>query len=177
MPHLIPPDARFQWSFLAAMKEFSAEDEDGEALAGHELREYGATWHRPDVFASYVHRLNAERFEATPRVEGWVPNTNLWYVEGDTFLGRLSIRHRLNPFLHELGGHIGYSVRPSARRQGHATAMLAASLPFAHRLGIDPALVTCDVTNVASRKVIEAAGGAFEDQRRQKLRYWVPTAC
>ena len=29
------------------------------------------------------------------------------------------------------GGHIGYDVRPSARRRGHATAMLAAALPLA----------------------------------------------
>ncbi|MET7732505.1 hypothetical protein ABZT02_14190 [Streptomyces sp. NPDC005402] len=30
--------------------------------------------------------------------------TNLWYVKDDTFLGRLSIRHRLTPHLLELGG-------------------------------------------------------------------------
>jgi predicted acetyltransferase len=28
---------------------------------------------------------------------------------------------------------------------------------------------------VASRKVIEAAGGVFQDQRETKLRYWVST--
>jgi predicted acetyltransferase len=175
MPHLIAPDVTVQSSFLDALKEFVAEDEDGEALAGHEMRAYGRTWHRPEVFAQYVDRLNSERFEETPRGEGWVPNTNLWYVEGDTFLGRLSIRHRLNPFLRELGGHIGYSVRPSARRRGHATAMLMESLPFARAIGLESVLVTCDATNVGSRKVIEAAGGEFEDRRRQKLRYWIRT--
>jgi predicted acetyltransferase len=36
-------------------------------------------------------------------------------------------------------------------------------------------LVTCDVDNTASRRVIEAAGGLFQDQRGPKLRYWVPT--
>ena len=55
--------------------------------------------------------------------------------------------------------------------------MLAAALPVAHGLGIDPALVTCDDTNLASRKVIEANGGVYESQRGQKLRYWVPTSC
>ena len=39
---------------------------------------------------------------------------------------------------------------------GHATAMLAAALPVARSLGIDPALLTCDDDNIASRKVIEA---------------------
>ena len=59
--------------------------------------------------------------------------------------------------------------------QGHASAMLAASLPVAARLGIDSVLVTCDATNVGSRRVIEANGGVFEDQRAEKLRYWIPT--
>ncbi len=43
-------------------------------------------------------------------------------------------------------------------------------------LGIDPALVTCDDTNVGSRKAIEHNGGLLEDQRGVKLRYWVPTS-
>ena len=81
----------------------------------------------------------------------------------------------LTEWLAEFGGHIGYEVRPSARRQGHATTMLRQVLPHVHDLGIDPALLTCDDTNVASRKVIEAAGGTFEDQRGIKLRFWVPT--
>ena len=37
--------------------------------------------------------------------------------------------------------------------------MLAAALPIAQALGIDEALLTCDETNVASRRVIEANGG------------------
>jgi predicted acetyltransferase len=57
----------------------------------------------------------------------------------------------------------------------HATAMLRSALPLALRLGIESALITCDVTNLASRKVIEANGGVLEDQRGQQLRFWVPT--
>lgn len=82
----------------------------------------------------------------------------------------------MTPHLREVGGHIGYDVRPSARRRGHATAMLRAALPVAYGLDIESALVMCDVDNIASRKVIEANGGIFEDQRGGKLRFWVPTA-
>ena len=53
--------------------------------------------------------------------------------------------------------------------------MLAAARPVAARLGIDPALVTCDLDNAASRKVIEANGGVLEDKRAGKLRFWMPT--
>ncbi|MFD7900434.1 GNAT family N-acetyltransferase [Streptomyces sp. NPDC059743] len=176
MPRFIAPDVRIQASFLDAMAEFVAEGAGERALLLHEMEEFAASWHRPEVFATYVDRLNAEPLEETPRVDGWVPNTTLWYVDGDTFLGRLAIRHRLNPFLRELGGHIGYAVRPSARRRGHATAMLTEAIPVARGLGIESVLVTCDTTNTASRKVIESAGGVLEDERGGKLRFWIGTA-
>ena len=98
------------------------------------------------------------------------------HPDPDTYLGRINLRHHLNEGLSEIGGHIGYDVRPTARRRGHATAMLAAALPRAAELGIDQALVTCDAENTASRKVIEANGGVLEDERGGTLRYRVPTA-
>ncbi|WP_405808303.1 GNAT family N-acetyltransferase [Streptomyces sp. NBC_00210] len=175
MPQLIAPDVRFHESFLVAVKEFLAEGADPNTLLAHEIEEFGGTWRRPDAFAGYVARLGAESLEETPRPQGWVPHTNLWFVDGDTYLGRLAIRHRLTPFLHELGGHVGYAVRPSARRRGHATAMLRDCLPYARTLGIESLLVTCDAGNVGSRKVIEANGGVLEDQRGEKRRYWIRT--
>jgi predicted acetyltransferase len=54
--------------------------------------------------------------------------------------------------------------------------MLRKALPTAAALGINPALITCRVDNIGSRKVIEANGGAFEDERNGFLRFWVPTA-
>jgi predicted acetyltransferase len=114
--------------------------------------------------------------ENAPRPAGFVPCTTHWWIEGRDYLGRLAIRHRLTAALFERGGHIGYDVRPSARRRGHATATLAAACPLANALGIDPALITCDPTNGASRKVIESNGGVLEDQRGGKLRYWMPTS-
>jgi len=104
-----------------------------------------------------------------------VPDTELWWVDGDEYLGRIAIRPRLTPALLEVGGHIGYDVRPSARRRGHATEMLRQALAIAHGLGIDRALITCDADNVGSRTVIERNGGVLEDRRGNKLRFWAPT--
>jgi predicted acetyltransferase len=123
----------------------------------------------------YVEALLADAREHAPRREGWVPSTHLWWVEGTTFLGRVHVRHRLTPWLRELGGHVGYHVVPEHRRRGHATAMLAAALPVVAQLGIECALVACDVENTASRRVVERAGGLFHDQRGGRLRYWLPT--
>jgi predicted acetyltransferase len=173
MPQLTPPDVRFHASYLDAVREFTEAGLDPAVLESGEIGPYRRTWGESAGFAAFVEMLRAE--SERPRRRDWVPMTNLWYVEGDTFLGRLSIRHRLTPHLLELGGHIGYVVRPGARRRGHATAMLAAALPVCRQLGIDRALVTCDADNTASRKVIEANGGEFEDRRGVKLRYWIRT--
>jgi predicted acetyltransferase len=123
----------------------------------------------------YVEGLLADTRERTERPVGYVPSTHLWWVDGEEFLGRLHIRHRLTPFLIQEGGHIGYHVIPPARRRGHATAMLHAGLAVAATLGIDCALITCDEDNIGSRKAIETNGGLFHDRRAGKLRYWVPT--
>ena len=74
-----------------------------------------------------------------------------------------------------MGGHIGYDVRPSARRRGHATSMLAAALPVARGLGIGQALLTCLNDNIGSRKAIEANGGVLDNERDGMLRFWIPT--
>ena len=166
-------------SFLAAMEEFQAEGRGGSddpTMLGREIREHAGRWADPAEFASYVAWLRADAREESPRPEGHVPATTLWWIDGREYLGRLTIRHRLTPHLRDVGGHIGYDVRPSARKRGHATGMLAAALPVARGLGIDRVLVTCDDHNIASRKVIEANGGVLEDQRGVKLRYWLPTS-
>jgi predicted acetyltransferase len=166
-------------SFLRAMDEFRLEgrgDTQDHSMVGNEIREFGDTWSSsPAEFTRYVDWLRAQAHEDSPRPADHVPSTTLWWAEDDDYLGRLAIRHRLTPYLLEAGGHIGYDVRPSARRRGHATAMLMAALPIAAELGIESALITCDADNVASRKVIEHAGGVLEDQRGDKLRFWAPT--
>lgn len=179
MPELSPPTTRVHASFFAAMAEFRAEGRGGsgdDSMVGHEMRRHSDWWAGAAHFADYVRNLCEQALEESPRPAGYVPATTLWWVRGEEYLGRIAIRHRLTPFLREYGGHIGYDVRPSARRRGHATAMLAAALPVANGLGIDPALITCDKDNVGSRKVIEVNGGVLEDLRGIKLRFWVPTS-
>ena len=178
MPALVPPDPRVRASFAAAMEEFRAEGrgtDDDRTVIGRYLRERAAAWSTDEAFEAFAEAIRAQRLESTSRPEGFVPDTELWLVDGVEFLGRIGIRHRLTPFLLEVGGHIGYDVRPSARRRGHATAMLRGALAVARDLGIEHALLTCDVDNVGSRAVIERAGGVFEDERDGKLRFWVPT--
>jgi len=174
MPELVLPTTRVRESFLEAMDEFVAEGaEDSQTAAW--IARHAPGWTDPGVFAAFVEAVRADALEETPRPRAHVPCTTLWWVDGEEYLGRIAVRHRLNDFLLEVGGHIGYDVRPTRRRQGHATAMLLHALPWARGLGIDPALITCDADNLGSIGVIEAAGGVLEDVRGVKRRYWVAT--
>jgi predicted acetyltransferase len=178
VPQLVLPDARYRRSFAAAMAEFAAEGRgrpNDRTVIGRYIHEQSEAWASDAAFGAFCAAIRSQRLEETPRPDGFVPDTELWYVAGDEFLGRVGIRHRLTPGLLEKGGHIGYDVRRSARRRGHATAMLGEALAIARALGIDRALVTCDVDNVGSRTVIERNGGVLEDQRDRVLRFWVAT--
>ncbi|MEJ3659177.1 GNAT family N-acetyltransferase [Actinomycetes bacterium KLBMP 9759] len=176
MPTLVLPTVAVRESFVAAMAEFRAEGRGGpddHSMIGRDLRESAGTWDTDEGFARYVASVIAET-DRPPN--GWVPSTSWWWVEGTEYLGRIAVRHELTDALRESGGHIGYDVRASARRRGHATAMLRAVLPLARELGVRPAaLLTTDVTNIGSRAVIEACGGTLQDDRGGVCRYWVPT--
>jgi predicted acetyltransferase len=180
---LSEPDPHLQASYLAGLAELVAEgnahyfDMVHPAEPGYPGADYTlSTLADPDVFAEFCERTVDLARPESPRPAGWVTGTYLWMVEDDEVLGRISLRHALTPFLLEVAGHIGYAVRPSARGRGVATRALALMLPVAAARGIDPALVTCDEANVASRRVIEANGGRLEDERGGKLRFWVPTS-
>ena len=106
--------------------------------------------------------------------ENWVPAIQLvsFDVAGQA-LGFLNLRLRLNDYLLEKGGHIGYSIRPSERGKGYAKESLRQGLQIAKEKNIHRVLVTCSIKNPASRAVILANGGQLEDIRHETERYWV----
>jgi predicted acetyltransferase len=110
---------------------------------------------------------------------GVLPYEDFWLMEGDIWIGLLTLRSRLNEQFLQSGGHIGYVVRPSKRRCGYGTALLRLGLDKACERGLQRVLLTCNETNIGSRKIIETNGGQFENavvvegQEDQKLRYWI----
>ena len=106
--------------------------------------------------------------------EGWVPDIQLVAFSRDgQAVGFLNLRLRLSDYLLEVGGHIGYSIRPYARGKGLAKEQLRQGLQVARSKNIKRVLVTCDCDNAASRAVILANAGALEDVRGGKERYWI----
>jgi predicted acetyltransferase len=102
--------------------------------------------------------------------------TYRWIVESNRVLGGIALRHGSDDYV-RWAGHIGYGIRPSARRRGLATWALGRTLDEARVLGLDRMLAVCAVDNVASVKTIERCGGVFEDIRDTEFgparRYWI----
>ena len=108
-----------------------------------------------------------------PRRRWGVPVTELWYVRNPDYLGTVMIRHELTSALRHDGGNAGYHVVPRFRRQGHATAMLAAACDRCRADGMIRLLVTCRSDNIASRRVIEANGAVLDNQDDGICRFWI----
>ncbi len=172
MPELVVPTSRYKQSFLQAVREVQA---SGSGL-GDTL-----TWDVDHMEADFDSVLaDLRRYEPGNKLpDGFVHSEPLWLVEGETYLGRASLRHTLNARLREFGGHIGYEIRPSARRQGHGRTILRLTLGRALELGLERVLVTCDTDNLGSRGVIEDNGGVLEGEfvldyhPKPVRRYWI----
>ena len=89
----------------------------------------------------------------------------------------MDIRHSLNEALLLDGGHIGDGVRPSERRKGYATAMIALALDECRKLGIEKVLMVCNKENPGSAKSIQNNGGVLENEINVEgetvQRYWI----
>lgn len=131
--------------------------------------------HDPRDFEYYL-----EHLELKEAKDGKVPDSVFFLLdeERDRLLGAVNIRHYLNDFLLQQGGHIGDGIRPSERRKGYGTEILRLALLECKKLGIDRVLVTCDKDNIASAKAIKNNGGVLEneflnDEGVLEQRYWI----
>lgn len=110
---------------------------------------------------------------------GHVPGIVWLAFLDERLVGIINLRYELSSYLANYGGHIGYSIRPSERKCGYGTQLLAAVLPLARQAGLDRVLVTCNDTNIGSQKIIEKNGDILEDKRldphdqRLTRRYWI----
>lgn len=125
-------------------------------------------------FANYCANL-----EIKNPSDGLVPDSTFFCLdkERNMIVGAVNIRHYLNDSLLLNGGHIGDGVRPSERRKGIATKMIALALDECRKLGIKKVLMVCDKNNVGSAKSIQNNGGILENEVEVdgvvEQRYWI----
>ena len=166
---LIEPCVELEAEFMAMVEEFVGAGE-------HKTWQYEQAI---EDFGKYVQdRLDWKEGKSMP--DGWVPESTFWLTRGDNVIvGTSSLRHKLTKHLRNIGGHIGFNIRPSERQKGYGTAILALTLEKARQFGLRRVLVTCDDNNIASAKIIEKNGGILEDKysndklEQHKRRYWI----
>jgi len=168
---LIAPTVRLHAAWLEAHNEWGPGlHEDGFGLRATDEVD------TPAGFATWVARLTGRPDPAQPTIAGQVRSTCRWIVGGSRVLGGIALRHQLDDASLALG-HIGYGIRPSARRQGLATWALGRMLSEAGSLGLERVLIVCAAGNIASAKTIERNGGALENIRDAEFgtvrRYWI----
>jgi predicted acetyltransferase len=176
MTALARPDVRLHRSWAATVTEF-----------GSGIMHGSGVWHgdggpldiTEDGCAAFVAMVLPWSDPAFEPPEDRVHSDYYWITDGhgadEEVVGFLALRHRLTAWLLEEGGHIGYSVRPSRRGEGHAGRALGLAVRRSAELGLDRVLVTCDDDNLASARTIERNGGVYEDTRNGKRRYWIET--
>ena len=171
MCRLMIPDIALASEISAYRQAFLTSDDSMDGTGGLRRHENPADW--------LDENARCEKRETVP--EGWVPATQYVYLrEGDQkIVGMIQIRHELNAYLADYGGHIGYSVRPDERRKGYAAQMLRQALPLCRKLGLERVLVTCNADNEGSRRTIIKNGGMYEGSVREPgeevdtERYWI----
>ncbi|MDO3703310.1 GNAT family N-acetyltransferase [Micromonospora sp. C28SCA-DRY-2] len=167
MPDLIAPTARLHAAWLDAHAEWGpGRHEDGFGL------EPADDVISPAGFAAWVARL----LEHSDPAEPLDACTYRWIVEDGRVLGGIALRHGNSDYI-RWAGHIGYGIRPSARRRGLATWALGRMLAEARTLGLDRVLAVCAVDNAASATTIERCGGVLEGVGKTPFgparRYWI----
>ncbi|MEI7709093.1 MAG: GNAT family N-acetyltransferase [bacterium] len=165
---LVQPSLEYKASFIEAMREFQAEGKklniDIEDLENN--------------FNEFLEKIVKD--DDLP--DDQIPQTVLWLVDRNEFIGRVSVRQQLNERLLKEGGNIGYEIRPSKRKFGYGSKILELGLPIAKGLGIHKVLLTCDDDNVGSVRIIEKNGGVLDrenpkiispDSGKNVRRYWI----
>ncbi|MFD2083220.1 Predicted acetyltransferase [Actinopolymorpha cephalotaxi] len=168
MPELILPTTQLHAAFLECRDDWGPGlHEDGFGLSADDDLDSA------DGFAAWVHqrtRLTHPPEDPCPDERHGSPR---WIVEDGHVLGGIALRHWFSDDI----GHIGYGIRPSARRRGLASWALREMLGEARALGLDRVLVPCLEDNVASARTIERNGGVLEGVRDSDhgpvRRYWI----
>lgn len=137
-------------SFLASFK-----NDDNPFVAPETTREV-------TDFKVFVENSRAQKREAAHPDYSTV-TTYYTFVDG-SIAARIACRWQLEKGnLSTVGGHIGYQTSPKFRRQGIMTKPLNFALEEYGKRGISPVLITAREDNIASRHIIEKAGGALEN--------------
>lgn len=104
--------------------------------------------------------------------QGWVPYTTYWLFDNNKPVGISRLRHFLNDYLREWGGHIGYAIGKNERQKGYGSEILRLTTEKAKEKGIESLLLTCSIDNIGSQKIIEKNNGKLIELKNE-IHYYI----
>ena len=108
--------------------------------------------------------------------------TEMTYIlvdENNYIYGSCNIRYPLVGNLINLGGNIGYAIRPNERGKGYGTELLKLATLKCKELGLEKMLITARVENIQSNGLIKKCGGIQDTDYIDEMsgivfhRYWI----
>jgi predicted acetyltransferase len=102
--------------------------------------------------------------------QGEVMTSTFWLIDKKEVVGVVRIRHQEV----ECAGHIGYDVSPDYRNRGYGSQILKLALEESAKIGMGEVILTCNIDNTASKKVIEKNNGKllgtiFDEEENEYL--------
>lgn len=132
--------------------------------------------------AGYLDRLLTDPAPARNPSPTALVNHAFWISDGE-FAGKADLRYipATGAVPDGIPGHVGFSVVPWKQGKGYATAALRALMEFARTKRLKTLHILCNPENMASRMVIERAGGKVyhvgphpsDSPRQMKIHYRV----
>ena len=116
----------------------------------------------------------------------WESVFEMYLVDTNQKIGELKLRPKLTFELREYGGHIEYEVAKKFRGNNFAARSCILIFPLMKKLKINPIIITCNPTNIASVKTIEKIGGELVSakniqissaKKRKTNKYFVYNSC
>jgi len=103
-------------------------------------------------------------------LQGDVITSNFWLIDQHEVVGVVRIRHQEV----DSAGHIGYDISPDYRNRGYGFQILKLALQEAINIGLEEVILTCNVDNLASKKIIEKNNGKllgtiFDEEENEYL--------
>ena len=82
-------------------------------------------------------------------------------IQQGEVIGAIRCRHHTNHYIENVIGHVGYETKPTARGKGVAKFMLSW---LQENVLTGSIIITCEINNLASKKVIESCGAQYINQ-------------
>ncbi len=157
---LVEPDKTFQKSF------------ENYALSYRKIndKQYFNKYKKAlENFQEYLNDLR-NYSEGNELPKGEVITSTFWLIDKIDVVGVLRIRHQEI----ESAGHIGYDISPDCRNRGYDFQILKLALEKAKKIGIEELILTCNIDNAASKKIIEKNNGKlygiiFDEEENEYL--------